>query len=170
MNGYTVSALSRLQIRRMAEAIRKIDGSEQQLYFDIVKFVELKLPKIDPSFNFNVGAMSKMGDCHGLTYPERNEINIREDVYEKAYNGSGRDRLTIAHELFHLLQHTSDNVCFARNGSAETPAYRNPEWQANAFGGELLIPHKLINGLSVNEIMVQCGVSADAARYQRRLP
>ena len=33
------------------------------------------------------------------------------------------------------------------------PAYRSPEWQADAFGGELLMPAHLIADMTVEEVM-----------------
>lgn len=42
----------------------------------------------------------------------------------------------------------------------------NPEWQADAFGGELLIPHDLIHGMTATEIAIECEVSLAAARCQ----
>lgn len=57
-----------------------------------------------------------MGECHGITYPDRNEIQIRQDVYDRAIAGSGRDRLTLAHELGHLLFHEKQNISYARVG------------------------------------------------------
>lgn len=85
--------------------VRRLDGTRNELYFDIVRFMEGKLLRLIPDFNLIVEEKSKLGECHGLTYSDRNEIHIREDVYECALKGSGRDRLTMAHELFHLLQH-----------------------------------------------------------------
>lgn len=159
--------LSRKSIRNTAELIRRIDGSENQLFFDIVKFLEVTLPNIDSNFNFRVMPQEELGECHGITYPDRDEIQIRQDVYDRAVDGSGRDRLTMAHELGHLLFHEKQNISYARMGdSSEVVTFRNPEWQADAFGGELLIPHKLIQGLSVEEIMNSCKVSEKAALCQ----
>ena len=157
--------LSRRDIRRKADLIRRIEGSSNKLYFDIIHFLEITLPQIDPKFSLVINSESEMGECHGLTYPERDEIQISEDVYERACEGSGRDRLTMAHELFHLLQHTRENISFARmEGKAKT--YMDPEWQADAFGGELLIPKELTGGMSAPEIAIKCGVSLAAARFQ----
>ena len=52
--------LSRKQIRQTAELIRRIDGSENKLFFDIVKFLEVKLPNIDSGFNFRVMTEEEM--------------------------------------------------------------------------------------------------------------
>lgn len=159
--------LSRRDIREMAYLVRRVARKENDLYFDIVYFLENTLPKIDPDFALIVDEKEKMGECHGLTYPEKNEIHIRTDVYERACNGSGRDRLTMAHELFHLLQHDKENISYARMpDGVEVQAFRDPEWQANAFGGELLVPWHLTQGMNVNEITRKCGVSTAAAKVQ----
>ena len=44
--------ISRKDIRMMANRIRIIERSYGNLYFDIVHFLEVTLPKIDPSFTF----------------------------------------------------------------------------------------------------------------------
>ncbi|MGN0417187.1 ImmA/IrrE family metallo-endopeptidase [Anaerostipes faecalis] len=157
--------LSRKDIRHMAQIVRTIEGSSGDLFFDIAHFLEVTLPRIDEDFSFVVKTKEEMGDCHGLTFPDRNEIQIREDVYQRACDGSGRDRLTMAHELFHLLQHTRENISFARS-EGQMKTYMDPEWQADAFGGELLIPYDLITGMSVEEISRECMVSMSAARCQ----
>lgn len=168
MQGRLAEPLSRKQIRNIALAIRKIVGAENKLYFPIVEFLELILPQIMPSFQFIIETEEMMGSCHGLTYPEHKIIKIREDVYDRAVNGSGRDRLTLAHELFHLLQHSNDNISFARIGdNSKVVTYCDPEWQADAFGGELLIPKHLIGNMSVDEIVANCDVSYSAAKYQK---
>lgn len=111
-----------------------------------------------------------MGDIQGLTYPDSGIVKIREDVYEGAVRGNGRDRLTMAHELFHLLWHEDSNITFARGGfDEEIRRFEDPEWQADAFGGELLVPHHLTAGLSPEQIAEQCGVSMAAARVQSRV-
>ncbi|MGN1154661.1 MAG: ImmA/IrrE family metallo-endopeptidase [Agathobacter sp.] len=167
MNNCIAEPLARRDIRTMAKKIRLIEGCSERLYFDVMHFLEITLPKIDENFTFRVRPLSEMGDCHGLTYPDKNEIHIREDVYERACNGVGRDRLTMAHELFHLLQHEKENISFARIGDfGKIPTYMDPEWQATAFGGELLIPHDLVKGMSAEEVASKCKVSLQAAKYQ----
>lgn len=161
-----VEPISRKELRLMAKLIRKIEGTDDKLFFDIVHFLEVTLPQIDDTFIFRVLDRASMGECHGLTYPDRNEIQIREDVYLRASEGIGRDRLTMSHELLHLLRHEKKNVSFARVGEGNIVPYRDPEWQADAFGGELLVPYHLVGGLSAEEISKYCGVSLSAASYQ----
>lgn len=161
--------LSRQAIRRMAYFIRRVAKQENDLYFDIVKFLDVTLPKIDSEFSLIVEEKSILGECHGLTFPDRNEIHIRADVYQRACDGNGRDRLTMAHELFHLLQHSRENISYARiNDDSTVETFRDPEWQAMAFGGELLVPWHLTQGMGEAEISNKCGVSLAAARTQVR--
>ena len=75
--------------------------------------------------------------------------------------------MTIAHELGHYF-----TICFCgfkleRNfTNKKIKAYRDPEWQAKCFAGELLVPAHLMKGCSVGEIIEECGVSYDAAKIQ----
>ncbi len=165
--GYIAKARSRQQIRDVAKLIRKIQYAENELYFPILDFVEKTLPRIVPSFSFRVGDVDQMGEYQGLTIPEKNEIWIRQDVYLKAEEGGGRERLTIAHELYHYLEHSKETVAFART-NGNIPRYKDPEWQADAFGGELLVPQHLVKGMTVKEVMIRCGVSYAAAKCQLR--
>ena len=107
--------------------------------------------------------VSEMCDTYGLTNTKKNTLLIREDVYLGAIAGNPRDRFTLCHELGHFLLHTPDRVSFARG---EIPAYRNPEWQANTFAGELMAPYNLTCCMSVEEIMSKCGMSRQAAEIQ----
>lgn len=167
MQNRLAEPLSRDDIRSMAYTIRQMVGLEDKLYFPIVEFIELCLPQIEPDFQLIIETRETMGNCHGLTFPDQKIIKIRDDVYENAIAGSGRDRLTFAHELFHLLQHSNNHISFARTDDKKVITYCDPEWQADAFGGELLIPKHLINDISIDEIISGCNVSCAAARYQK---
>lgn len=162
--------VSRQDIRTIASVVRGWEGCTNQLFFDIVHFMEITLPQIVPAYTFEVSSMEEMGAAHGLTYPDKAIVKIREDVYERAVDGNGRDRLTIAHELFHLLMHEDSNIVFARGNEVnDIKPYEDPEWQADAFGGELLVPHHLVQGMTVGEISLRCGVSYAAARCQMKV-
>ncbi len=160
---------SRKEIREIASMVRTIEGSVDSLYFDILHFMEVTLPKIIPRYEFCIESIEEMGNAQGLTYPDKGIVKIREDVYNRAVAGNGRDRLTIAHELFHLLRHDYSHITFARvSNKSNIKIYEDPEWQADAFGGELLVPNHLVQGLNAEEISKRCGVSLSAARYQKK--
>lgn len=157
---------SRKKIRQLTDLVRdELDFTKAK--FPIMSVLELALPLADEDFVFEVRTKEEMGDNHGLTYPNQSRIILREDVYEGARLGRGRDRFTAAHELGHFLMHR--NVALARSTQAMTPpvAYRSSEWQANCFAGELLVSHRHLQGCnSPEELASRFGVSVQAAGVQ----
>lgn len=167
MNNYKANAISRREIQCYIRELKKRAGLEDVLYFPVLPFLENILPILIPDFQFEVLPEEEMGNKHGETYPSKNLIRIREDVYLGAADGHGRDRLTIAHEIGHLFMHENDSIALCRLAPNEKlKPYEDPEWQANAFGGELLASSYLIRGKSIQEVSEQCGVSWDAAEIQ----
>lgn len=160
-----VPPLSRKQIREIAYSVRKVLRWDEP-YFPIVEVIEHLLPRLDENFVFIVETASEMGDEHGRTFPDENVIMIRDDVYEGACDGQGRDRMTMAHELGHLILH--EGLPLSRRVPRETiPAYRSSEWQANCFGGELLISAQHINQCAdYLDAITLFGVTDEAAQTQ----
>ena len=147
--------------------LKKNVGLEYELYFPILSFVENILPILIPDFQFEVVPEAEMGNKHGETYPSKNLIRIREDIYLRAAAGEGRDRLTVAHEVGHLFLHEDDSIALCRlEPGDKLKPYEDPEWQADAFGGELLASSYLIEGMNSREVEKMCGVSAAAAKVQ----
>jgi hypothetical protein len=167
-----VPPLSRSDIRRYADLVRNLASRElgiRSAYFPIVDVIERLLPRIDPSFHLEILEIDEMGDVHGLTIPSQHVIKLREDVYDGACDGKGRDRMTVAHELGHYILH--DDLSFPRQMKAsEIPAYQNAEWQANCFSGELLVPanRACICG-DASTVANLFGVSYEGAAYQYRV-
>ena len=169
MNCYKANAVSRNDIRRCVRELKKLVGMENVLYFPIVKFLENVLPVLIPDFQLEIVPKDEMRDKHGETFPDKCLIRIREDIYYGAIGGNGRDRLTLAHEIGHLLLHEGNGIALCRMQPGERlKSYEDPEWQADAFGGELLASSYLIKGMSESEVMRKCGVSSSAARVQLR--
>ena len=169
MSCYRAKPISRNDIRQYVRYLKNLIGLEKLYYFPIVQFVEIFLPLLMPDFDFAVLPIEELRDKHGETNPSDKTIRIREDVYLGAVAGNGRDRLTMAHEVGHLLFHGDGAVVLCRLGPNEClKAYEDPEWQASAFGGELLASSYLIKGMSVAEVQKKCGVSFSAAEMQLR--
>ncbi|KHF28293.1 ImmA/IrrE family metallo-endopeptidase [Anoxybacillus sp. EFIL] len=158
---------SRKKIRALTNAIREILGLQDEKCFPVVEFLELGLPQIFHDFSYEIVAPHELKNKYGVTYPEKNVIRLREDVYENAISGIGRDRFTVAHEIGHFIMHRPGSIALARNQAIENiPKYRDPEWQANTFAAELLAPPHIIKGMSVKEIALCCGVSLYVAQIQ----
>lgn len=155
--------LSRNKLRTFAERFRKTLQVSDEEPFPVVKALETLLNALD--YELDIVPDDKLPENYALTIPNLSILRIRESVYENAINNSPRDRFTIAHEIAHLLLHDDITVSFARNECA-IPAYRDPEWQANTFAAELLVPFHKIEGLSPKDIQMKYLVSNKVAQIQ----
>ena len=163
---YKARPTSRRELANIAQKLRRLLCVEQDLYFPIIEFIELVLPKIDKEFDLEIVETSELPpNTYALTYPDDKIIKIRADVYYGACANQGRARFTIAHELCHYLLHDEENISFARSKS-DIPKYMDPEWQANTFAAELLAPGYLIKGMNVEDITEKCRISYQCAHIQ----
>lgn len=164
---YRVPPQNRESIRSFVRSLRGTFGITG-LKFPVMEVIEFALPQLIPDFELHIGGMKEMGETHGLTYPQDHLLVLREDIYEGALNGVGRDRMTAAHELGHLLMHK--NIAFARAApGVKIRPFESSEWQAKCFSGELLVPamhSNVLKGMDAEEVAEACGVSLVAARYQ----
>jgi hypothetical protein len=160
-----VPPISRSKIRSIAHALRSHLQWEEPS-FPIVEVMEHILPDLLSGYELQICDADELGVNHGLTSPDENIVRIREDVYNRACEGAGRDRMTMAHELGHLILHRDIGMARLPPDSV-IPVYMDSEWQANCFGGELLIcaTHIHICG-DVTEIANCFGVSTQAASTQ----
>lgn len=155
---------SRDFLRQIARGIRKQLNMENKLYFPIVEVIELLAADDEEEFDFEIVSEGEMMDTYGTTNTAKNVMRIRQNVYEGAIKGNPRDRFTLCHEFGHWLLHQPESVSFARGS---IPTYCNPEWQANTFAAELMIPYYLVREMSVEEITTKCGVSYACAEIQK---
>lgn len=154
---------SRVDIRKMTNKLRKLLGFEDSLYFPIVEFVEWILANPEDGIDLEIVEPEEMDNTYGTTNTGINKMRIRSDVYEGAVHGNPRDRFTLCHEVGHYFLHQPESISFARG---KVPRYKDPEWQANTFAGELMAPYGLIKNMNINEIMEKCGMSMQAATIQ----
>lgn len=167
MTGSIAKPTSIIQLRMAAYKFREIMGLENRLYFPVVQFIEWILPVV-LDFDFEILDVSEMPpQTYAFTVPDKKIMYIRKDVYEAACKGQGRARFTLVHEIGHLLFHTEENIMFARSDQ-KIPAYSDPEWQANTFAAELLIPKNMVQGMSIDDVVEKCGVSRQCAEIQMR--
>lgn len=163
---FKVPPRSRESIERVATSLRDALRIRQAM-FPLLPVVESILPAVMPDFSFEVKEHHEMGDAHGLTFPERQEIWLREDVYEGVRRSKGRDRFTLAHELGHLLLHDQPGLARTPSAPRSLRAFEDSEWQANNFAGFLLVPREVaLKTPNALELSVACGVTLDAARVQ----
>lgn len=159
------------EIREKAALIRTVTEMAMNTNtdkFPILHFAENIIPQIAEDFIFVVETKEEMGDNLGLTDVKENKIKIREDVYDNACNGNGRDLFTIAHEVGHLLLHSEQNIQqLARTNNEPIKPYENPEWQADTFAAELLMPRgKITEYDTAFSVASRFGVSYTAAKVR----
>lgn len=165
---YVAKPLSRKELRRRANRLRELFNCEMGK-FPILQFLEGPLAEL--RYDFEVVDFNELGPLkEAEAYPDKKIIYIRSDVYENAFEGNPRSLFTIAHEIGHLLLHKKQNIDLAANSFARStdriPAYKDPEWQANAFAAELLAPANLVVGMTVDEVVDRFGVSLSCAWIQ----
>lgn len=167
-----VEAKSRYDLRRLARSFRRCLKLDNALWFPIVELLDVMTEFFD-DFNYEIVEDSTLPKkVHADTDIRTGHIRIKESVYEGACNGEGRDRMTIAHEIGHYFTLCFYGFKLTRNfDDAKITTFRDPEWQAKCFAGELMIPAHLVKGMNRNEIAERCGVSYDAACVQyKHLP
>lgn len=157
-------ARSKVFIRHLANEIRKILHLKNDEKIDVIRVLEFL---VIPCFDLKLEIVEKkdMLDKYAEYEPINKILRVREDTYENALNGNGRDRFTIVHEIGHIFLH-SNKVSMSRS-SEKIPIYCDPEWQANTFARELLCPLKGVNNSdSVELIADKFGVSKEVAKIQ----
>lgn len=166
IGGYIADPLSRKDIRKLANSVRELFYFENEMNFPIVQVMEFLSNK--GTFNLEICTFDDMGSKLGETIPSENLIKLREDIYDKACEGDGFSRSTCSHELLHWIQHREGTVSFYRKEDdlKNRKAYEDPEWQANCFSGELLVPKHLVKCMTVDEIVEKCNVTPYMAFYQ----
>ncbi|KQS19247.1 hypothetical protein ASF99_05000 [Exiguobacterium sp. Leaf187] len=145
--------------------IRNLFHVSDEENIDIFNLIEVGLSEAFEDFSYLIVPEHKMYE-YALFLPELNELRIREDVYEAALNGNPRHRFTLAHEIGHVCLHRGIKRLARGGAPVSIPAFKDPEWQANEFAGELLAPTHLIGNLSQTEIMLKFNLSREAAKHR----
>ena len=138
------------------------------------------------------GSVIELNDSEGYAKYDRDrcviEILASPKTYDWLETGFPRGGFFVAHELGHCLLHTDQLVRLAQMPKAQQAAlhrggqevahgaYRDTEWQANAFAGALLMPARGLLILEQNYgelspaiVGEHYHVSAEAARYRLKL-
>jgi len=173
LHGVRVPPLSIAQLRELAGVIRAGSHLSPVEPFPVLYFLEHALSKAIPGFDFAV--VDELPDGNeacaypdGCTEnPDGPFIELTTKVYERACAGYGRDRLTILHEISHILLHRKVAVHHRGPRGEELKAYENSEWQANQLAAELLMPPQSFSAhRSLHKFCRTMGVSRKATEIQ----
>ncbi len=114
-----------------------------------------------PAYRIHVMPASddELGGRAAMTYPagrDESEILVAEWIFNDLASDPHPNfaRATVMHELAHAILHVpilrslartpEHELALARAERASVPAYSDPEWQAWALAGAILMPHRTI--------------------------
>jgi Zn-dependent peptidase ImmA (M78 family) len=172
---YKVRSRSAQDIAALALAWRDTLGVADAWSPNVVRLLEIEVPKLIPEFGLVVRSDDEMADAEAYTEFNPPHIAVRGSVYYMAQREDGRSRMTFAHELGHLVMHPGaaklrSTVAEANN---QVRYFESAEWQARKFAALFLVPdHIALEFDSANELATGCHVSAQAAqiRFNETLP
>lgn len=165
MGQIRVQAMSRNEIRKIANKFREGLGLEEVLFFPVIEVFEI-LPLLYDGLVTDIVEDSVLKNRYAETDIENKIIRVRQSIYDKACNGDGFSRMTIMHEVGHYECLVNQPIKLSRApDNVKIPAYEDPEWQAKCFAGEVMIPKLKTSGMIPEEIRKKCGVSYEAAKY-----
>jgi hypothetical protein len=123
-------------------------GVPDQWAPDVVELVEIKLPKLFPTFALVVRPDVEMADAEAYAEFDPPLIAVRNSVYSLARRCDGRARMTFAHELGHLVMHPGASKLRVETGNktqAKIRPFESAEWQARKFAAYFLLPTLLFS-------------------------
>ena len=171
MANNSAKPMSTLFIRNVARLTRKLLKIDDDHFVNVTKTLDVLTVELSNySFNYMI-----LPDDHPL-FIRREEaktdvlggtIYIKDSVYkEAAHKKYCRAHYTIAHEIGHFVLHRVLNTLnFARSNEIEGhKIYKDPEWQADTFASEFLMPYEKCLELKPEEIRRKYHVSTSAAK------
>jgi len=166
---YRTPGTSRIKLRQKTKEFREQTQVKDLRCIPIVRILET-LPHVFNGWNYEVVDDWKLPKCHAKTIIDEKTVLLRQSVYDGACLKSGRDRMTIAHEIAHVAIHGQNPLALNRDFDQDRPirAFEDPEWQAKCWSGELMMPKEYVEGWDVLDIVEICGVSREAAEYQKK--
>ena len=164
---HRASPRSKRNIREFANKIRRMTGVKDSEQLNIISCLELFCSGVETEYTLEIVPEEELRNAYAQTIPSQKVVLIREDVYYGALSGNARDRFTLAHELGHVFLHNDNTVVLSR-GSENIPIYENPEWQANTFAAEFLVPTNKAKNMNAFEIVARYNCSFEVACIQAK--
>lgn len=167
MHNYIVEPQSRENIRKIVKAFKDVLGIEDAVYVDVVALLDILSKKL-LNFSYEVVANNTLPKkVFATTDIKTGKIKIKERIFNKACDGDGFSRLTIAHEIGHFVLLSICGLQLTRaSRDIKIKPFMDPEWQADCFAGEFLMGFDVASKFSIKELKDKCGVSEKAARCQ----
>ncbi len=172
MDDFKVDPRSAKGIEALTLAWRYALGVPHEWAPNMLRLLEIELPKLPKLGQFALIARSdlEMGDAEAYTQFNPPHIVVRNSVYQSARKADGRSRMTLAHELGHLVMHPGASKLrsdFAPSNSPKLKPFESAEWQANKFASLFLMPVHIVREFtSASQLSESCQVSLRAAQIR----
>lgn len=172
MSKNRVSPLSRKAIRDYANQIRKLLGYKQTDFINAPKlFDTISVTFAEQGLDFDYRILpddDKIFQEKEEAYTDMSTgiIHIKESVMQQACKCKyARATFTLIHELGHyLLHYLQEDVHLTRvEDDVFVPAYMDPEWQADQFASEFLMPFDVCKKYNAEDIKLIYHVTGKAA-------
>ena len=167
ISNFITESMSRINIRNIVREFRKFLNINLDEYIDVVRLLDILSTRFD-DFSYEIVPNNFFPKkVFATTDIRTGHIMIKQEIYDKACDGDGFSRFTIAHEIGHFILLYLYGFKLTKSlVNVNKKAYKDPEWQAECFAGEFLMGYDVARNFSVNELKNKCGVSLKAARYQ----
>lgn len=171
MDDHEVSPRSSREIELLTLAWRDALGVSERWVPDVIRILEIDLPKYCRQFALVVRPDGEMGDAEAYTEINPPHIAVRASVYQLARAQNGRARMTFAHEFGHLVMHPSEVANLRSEGvlqrAYEIPRFKSAEWQARKFASLFLMPTDIVRQFgTARDLSESCKVSLQAAEIR----
>lgn len=165
MSQIRAQAMSRSDIRQIANKFREGLGLQEVVYFPVVEVFEI-LPILYEGLSTEIVNDHELKDRYAETDIENKVIRVRQSIYDNAVEGDGFSRMTLMHEVGHYECLVNQPLRFNREPDhVKLKPYEDPEWQAKCFAGEVMMPDNKVCRMGFGETIKKCGVSSAAASY-----
>ena len=148
-----VKAMSKAAIRsRALEVLQRLspESLERPRSVPILRIIEEDL-ELEFGYRFGIrqSHWAIEGGARPREHPDGAGISLSQDRFDLLVRDNVSARFMAAHELGHIFLHIDQLLVEWRDEipvfvgqvmSANVKPYRNPEWQANAFASQLLVP------------------------------
>lgn len=172
IDDFKVDPRSAKEIEALSLAWRDALGVPNEWAPNMLRLLEIELPKLPKLGQFALIARSdpEMGDAEAYTQFNPPHIVIRNSVYQLARKADGRSRMTLAHELGHLVMHPGASKLrsdYPPSTNHEVRPFESAEWQANKFASLFLMPLHIVRDFtSASQLSESCHVSLLAAQIR----
>jgi Zn-dependent peptidase ImmA (M78 family) len=168
---FIVEPRSTKKIEQIALAWRSTLGAPNEWAPNMIDLIENRIPPLFRTFALVVREDSDLGEAEAFTEFSPPQIVVQNTVYLKAARGDGRSRMTLAHELGHLVMHAgiqSNARMIVGNKPAPTSKlYRSAEWQARKFASLFLMPTHVVKEFTSHRQLAECCLVSQQAALIR---